>query len=70
MHANFQLSNSSFVEGDRFFRQKLAIFSTRCVFPYFLRPLPPVKAYKIKSTQDPDTNDPILERRKVGLHHI
>ena len=29
-----------------------------------------INTYKIKSTQYPETNDPILERRKVGLHYI
>ena len=69
MLANFQLSKLNFVEEDRFFRRKLAVFSTICIFPYFLPP-PRVNAYKIKGAQDPGTNDPILERRKVGLQHM
>ena len=48
----------------------MAIISAKGDFPYILKFRPRVIACKMKSFDNWETYDPILERGKIGLQHI
>ena len=59
----------SFLEFGQFMLT-MAIFSAKGDFPYILKFRPRVIACKMKSFDNWETYDPILERRKIGLQHM